>query len=38
MIANETTLYKTPTDTEINSYRSLYGLHQIAKLIWHSQQ
>ena len=26
MIANETTLYKRPNDTKINSYRSLYGL------------
>ena len=28
MIANETTLHKRPNDTEINNYRSPYGLQQ----------
>ena len=27
-IANETTLHKRPNDTEINHYRSPYGLQQ----------
>ena len=28
MIDNETTLLKRPNNTEINNYRSLYGLQQ----------
>ena len=28
MIANETVLHKRPNDTEINNYRSPYGLQQ----------
>ena len=28
MIANETTIHKRPTDTEINNFRSLYGFQQ----------
>ena len=28
MIANETTLHKRTNDTEINNYRSPYGLQQ----------
>ena len=27
MIANETTFHKRPNDTEINNYRSLYGIY-----------
>ena len=37
MIANETTLHKRPSDTEINNDRSLYGLQQWSKPIPHSQ-
>ena len=28
MIANETTIHKRPNDTDINKYRSPYGLQQ----------
>ena len=33
MIANETTLHKRPNDTEINKYRSPYGLQKWAKSV-----
>ena len=35
MIANETTRHRWPNDTEINIYRSPYGLQQWAKPIPH---
>ena len=32
MIANETTLYKRPNDTEINNYRSPYGINVFSSM------
>ena len=37
MIANATNLLKRPNVTNINNYRSPYGLQQGEKLIQHSQ-
>ena len=37
MIVNDTTLHKRPNDTEMNSYRSPFGLQQIENPIPHSQ-
>ena len=33
MIAKETTIHKRPNDTDINNYRSPYGLQQSANLM-----
>ena len=37
ILANETTLHIRPNGTEINNYKSPYGLQQRAKPIPHSQ-
>ena len=37
MIVNETTAKRDQNDTDINNYRSPYGLQQRAKTITHNQ-
>ena len=37
MITNEITFHKRPNDTEINKYRSMYGLEHSAQPIPHRQ-